>query len=200
MQSSKTLPKTHKGKQIACIELEKSRLLARLIKIIQAITAVLLLIAGGLLMPFSALIELKEPFEHLTVLMLGMIAVSIFQELGRGLLMRIFSGVKPVLRFTGAYLHAGCEAYFNKRDEQILNLVPAVLLTVILIVLFLTTNDDSWRWMIWIILTVDICFGIGYAYASIRFMSMPDDILVQNIGSKYLVYSSKGDAEIKKNS
>ena len=93
MQSSKTLPKTHKGKQIACIELEKSRLLARLIKIIQAITAVLLLIAGGLLMPFSALIELKEPFEHLTVLMLGMIAVSIFQELGRGLLMCIFSGL-----------------------------------------------------------------------------------------------------------
>ena len=49
----------------------------------------------------------------------------------------------------------------------------------------------SWKWIVWIILTVSVCFSIGYAYASIRFQQLPDDVLIQNVGSTYLVYSAK---------
>ncbi|MBR0391237.1 MAG: hypothetical protein IJK38_02830, partial [Oscillospiraceae bacterium] len=58
-------------------------------------------------------------------------------------------------------------------------------------ILFLSTKDMSWKWIVWIILTVSVCFSIGYAYASIRFQQLPDDVLIQNVGSTYLVYSAK---------
>ena len=185
------LPKSYRGNRIACIELEKSKYLSRLLKTVQAVIAVLMIFAGCLLMPPAALTGMSEPFEHLSVLMLGMISVRIILELTRGLLMRLFSGVKPVLRFTGAYLHAGCPAYFDRKNEQLINLLPSLLLTVALIILFLSTKDMSWKWIVWIILTVSVCFSIGYAYASIRFQQLPDDVLIQNVGSTYLVYSAK---------
>ncbi|MBR0391288.1 MAG: hypothetical protein IJK38_03090, partial [Oscillospiraceae bacterium] len=121
------LPKSYRGNRIACIELEKSKYLSRLLKTVQAVIAVLMIFAGCLLMPPAALTGMSEPFEHLSVLMLGMISVSIILELTRGLLMRLFSGVKPVLRFTGAYLHAGCPAYFDRKNEQLINLLPSLL-------------------------------------------------------------------------
>ena len=111
----KKLPEAYKGKQISRIELERSKILSRLIKTIQAILAVLLLAAGCLFMPPAELTNMPDPFEHLVALMLGMLSVSVVHELGRGLLMRLFSGVKPTLRFAGAYLHAGCDAYFPRK-------------------------------------------------------------------------------------
>lgn len=191
MKTCISLPASHKGKQLACIELERSRLLSRLIKTIQAVLALLLLALGCLFMPFSALSSMSEPFEHLVALMLGMLSVSVVQELGRGFLMRLLSGVKPVLRFTGAYLHAGCEAYFDRRSEQIVNLVPVAFATVVILAFFFSIADLSWKWIVWIILVVDLCFAVGYLYASIRFWQMPEDILVQNVGSTYFVYSAQ---------
>ena len=195
MKAYSVLPKSHQGKLLARIELEQSRVLARLIKTIQAVLAVILLAAGCLFFPPEYLTNMSDPFEHLSVLMLGMLSVSIVLELLRGLLMRFFSGVKPDLRFSGAYLHAGCKAYFPSREEQILNLAPILFLTLLLLVLLLTTTDVSWRWMIWIVLVVNLCFGVGYGYASMRFVQMPEDILVMNVGPTYLVYSAQTDTE-----
>ena len=187
------LPESHKGKQIARIELERSKVLSRLIKTVQAVLAVLLLAIGCLFLAPSELTNMKDPFEHLTALMLGMISVSIVQELTRGFLMRIISGVKPTLRFSGAYLHAGCEAYFPRREEQLLNLSPLLFFTVVLLIIFFSVPDVSWKWMVWIVFTVNICFGVGYGYASMRFAQMPADILVMNLGPTYLVYSAHTD-------
>ena len=189
------LPESHQDKLLARIELERSVILSRLLKTIQAVLVVALLAIGCLFLPPEKLTNMSEPFEHLSVLMLGMLSVSIVQELLRGVLMRIISGVRPSLRFAGAYLYAGCEAYFPRREEQILNLLPLFLTTILLVILFLLTGDMSWKWIIWIILIVDICFGIRYAYASMRFSQMPDDILVMNLGPTYLVYSGHADAE-----
>ena len=65
------LPKSYQAEPVACIELEKSRLLSRLIKTVQAVLAVVLLFVGGLTLPFSDLTEFSDPFEHLSALMLG---------------------------------------------------------------------------------------------------------------------------------
>ena len=191
MKTFTELPPLYRDNQIACIELERSKILSNLLKIIQAVTAILLLFAGCLLMPPAALTGMTDPFEHLSVLMLGMLSVTIILELARGLLMRIFSGVKPVLRFTGAYLHAGCQAYFDRKSEQIINLLPSPVFLIALIALFVNTADMTWKWVIWIIITVTVCLSIGYIYSSFRFQQLPDDILIQNIGSTYLVYSSQ---------
>ncbi len=195
MKTFTELPPSHQGKQIACIALEQSKVLSKLLKTVQALLAAALFAAGCLFLPPNALTGMTEPFEHLSALMLGMLSLSIVQELLRALLMRLFSGVRPVLRFSGAYLHAGCEAYFGRRQEQIINLAPVIVVPAFLLALFLSTADASWKWMVWIVLVVAICLSVGYCYASMRFQQLPDDILVQNVGSTYLVYSARGQEE-----
>lgn len=190
VETCKKLPKSHKGNQIACIELERSPVLSKLIKTVSAALAVLLFLVGYLLFPVEALLQMEDAFVHLVVLMLGMMGVFLIHELIRGMLMRQFSGVKPIIRYVGSYPHAACEAYFGRKAQQIINIVPPVALTAMLLMLLLTTADMSWKWMIWLILTVGICSCVGDVYVALRMRSLPEDILVMNVGPTYLIYSA----------
>lgn len=190
MQTCHKLPDSHKGNQIACIELERSPVLSRLIKVVSAALALLFFLVGYLMLPMEALLEMEDVFLHLVVLLLGMMSVFLVHELLRGLLMRIFSGVKPIIRYVGSYPHAACEAYFGRSIQQIINIVPPVALILMLLVLLLTTAGMSWKWMIWLILTVGVCSCVGDFYVALRLTRLPEDILVQNVGPTYLVYSA----------
>lgn len=190
METCKNLPKSHKGNQIACIELERSAVLSRLINISSAVLGLILFLIGYLIFPVEALLQMEDAFVHLVVLMFGMMSVSLVHELMRGLLMRIFSGVKPVIRYVGSYPHAACEAYFGRNVQQIINIVPPVVVVVMLVAILLTTADMSWKWMVWLILTVAVCACVRDIYVALRLMHMPGDILVQNVGPTYLVYSA----------
>lgn len=193
METCKKLPKTHEGRQIACIELERSRVLSRLLKIISVALAMIFFLIGYLIFPVEALMEMDDAFVHLVVLMLGMMSVSLIHELLRGLLMRIFSGVKPIIRYMGSYPHAACEAYFARKHQQIINVVPPLVLTGMLCALLAVTTDMSWKWMVWLILTVDVCSCVRDVYVALRMMNLPEDILVMNVGPTYLIYSASGE-------
>ena len=199
VETCKKLPASHKGNQIACIELERSPVLSRLIRVISAALALLFFLVGYLLFPLEALLEMDDVFVHLVTLMLGMMSVFLIHELLRGLLMRIFSGVKPIIRYVGSYPHAACEAYFGRTAQQIINIVPPGVLVLMLLVLLLTTADMSWKWMVWLILTVGICSCVGDVYVALRMMRLPQDILVQNIGPTYLIYSASAPGEPEEN-
>lgn len=191
----KKLPKTHTGRQLAQIELERSRVLSRLIKTVSAVMTVVMVLCGCLILPLEALLEMEDVFVHLVVLMLGMISVSLIHELLRGLLMRVFSGVKPVIRYVGSYPHAACEAYFGRGAQQIINLAPPLVLVVMLLVLLITATDLSWKWMAWLVLTVAVCSCVRDIYVAFRLSRMPADILVMNVGPTYLVYSAAADKQ-----
>ena len=195
METCTKLPKSHKGKQIACIELEQAPVLSRLIKIASALLALVFFLIGYLLFPIEALLEMEEPFVHLVVLMFGMMSVFLFHELMRGLLMRIFSGVKPIIRYAGSYPHAACEAYFGKKVQQIINLAPPVALACLLLILVLTTKDMSWKWIAWLTLTVGVCSYVRDVYVAVRMKYLPDDILVMNVGPVYLIYSAAAEQQ-----
>lgn len=193
MEVCKKLPKSHEGRQLACIELERSHILSRLIKTVSAVMTVVMVLCGCLILPVDALLEMENVFVHLVVLMLGMMSVSLIHELLRGLLMRGFSGVKPIVRYVGSYPHAACEAYFNRKVQQIINLLPPVILVIMLLVLLLTAPDLSWKWMAWLVLTVAVCSCVRDGYVVFRMSRMPADILVMNVGPTYLVYSATAD-------
>lgn len=195
VEACKKLPKTHAGRQLAQIELERSRVLSRLIKTVSAVMTVVMVLCGCLILPLEALLEMEDVFVHLVVLMLGMMSVSLIHELLRGLLMRIFSGVKPVVRYVGSYPHAACEAYFGRRAQQIINLVPPMVLVVMLLVLLITATEPSWKWMAWLVLTVAVCSCVRDGYVAFRLSQMPEDILVMNVGPTYLVYSASADKQ-----
>ena len=195
METCKKLPRSHKGNQIACIELERSPVLSKLIKFVSAALAVILFLIGYLLFPVEALLQMEDAFVHLVVLMLGMMSVSLLHELIRGTLMRTFSGVKPVIRYVGSYPHAACDAYFGRKAQQVINILPPVVVVAMLLVLLVTTADMSWKWMIWLILTVAISSCVRDAYVALRMRKLPEDILVINVGPTYLIYSAEKQEE-----
>lgn len=195
METCTKLPKSHKGKQIACIELEKSPVLSRLIKTVSAVLALLFFLVGYLIFPIDALLEMENAFLHLTVLLLAMMSVFLVHELMRGVLMRLFSGVKPIIRYVGSYPQAACQAYFCKRHQQILNLFPLLVITAMLLAIVLTTADMTWKWIAWITLTVGICSYARDLYVAVRMIYLPKDILVMNVGPVYMIYSATGEYE-----
>lgn len=190
MKTCTKLPKSHQGNQIACIELDQSPVLSRLIKIVSAALALVLFLIGYLIFPVNALLEMENAFVHLTALMLGMMSVFLIHELLRGLLMRLFSGTKPIIRYAGSYPIAASEAYFGRNVQQVINVVPAVVTVAMVMMLLLTAADPTWKWILWLILTVGICSCVGDVYVIIRMLYLPEDILVQNVGRTYLVYSA----------
>lgn len=197
MKTCNKLPASHKGKQIACIELEHSRVLSRLIKIVSVILAALIFLLGFLLLPSEALLEMDAAFVHLVSLMLGMMAVFLVHELLRGLLMRIFSGVKPIIRYAGSYPHAACEAYFGRNAQQVINILPPVAVVLMLTALLLSAGDATWKWIFWLMLTVGSSSFVRDIYVAARIMYLPEDILVMNVGPTYLIYSASGCQEVK---
>lgn len=189
------LPKSHKGKLIASIDLEKSAVLSRLIKIVSAVLAAVMFLAGYLLFPIDALLQMEDTFAHLVVLFFAMMSVFLLHELLRGFLMRLFSGVKPIIRYVGSYPQAACEAYFCRIHQQIINLLPLAVIISILLAIVLTTAEMSWKWIAWIALTVGICSYARDLYVAVRMLYMPKDILVMNVGPIYLIYSATGESK-----
>lgn len=195
METCTKLPKSHKGKLIASIDLEKSAVLSRLIKIVSAVLAAVMFLAGYLLFPIDALLQMEDTFAHLVVLFFAMMSVFLLHELLRGFLMRLFSGVKPIIRYVGSYPQAACEAYFCRIHQQIINLLPLAVIISILLAIVLTTAEMSWKWIAWIALTVGICSYARDLYVAVRMLYMPKDILVMNVGPIYLVYSATGESK-----
>ncbi len=191
METYKKLPHSHKGNQIAVIELEHSAVLSRLIKTISAVLALLMFIVGYLIFPLEALLEMEDAFLHLVALFLGMMSVFLIHELVRGLTMRVLSGVKPIIRYAGSYPHAACEAYFGRAAQHLINWIPALVTVAMPLMLLVTTRDMSWKWMVWMILTVAISSCVGDIYVSLRIHHMPEDILILNVGPTYMVYSGQ---------
>ena len=195
METCTKLPKSHKGKLIASIDLEKSAVLSRLIKIVSAVLAAIMFLAGYLLFPIDALLQMEDTFAHLVVLFFAMMSVFLLHELLRGFLMRLFSGVKPIIRYVGSYPQAACEAYFCRIHQQVINLLPLAVIISILLAIVLTTAEMSWKWIAWIALTVGICSYARDLYVAVRMMYMPKDILVMNVGPIYLIYSATGESK-----
>ena len=84
MQTCKTLPESHTGNLLACFELERSKILSRLIKTVSVVLMLALFGLGCLLMPPERLTEMEDVFEHLAVLMLGVVSVLVFGVYGSG--------------------------------------------------------------------------------------------------------------------
>ena len=178
------------------MELEKSRVLSRFIKIIQAVVAVIMFIIACLIIGTDGLTEMDEVAFHIVVMMLGMIGYSILHELVRGFMMRFFSGIKPIFRFSGPYAHAGCPAYFCKNHELVIQMLPIIVTVILSAVAMIKAPDASWLWVFYLILMVCAAGSVTDIYVIARMLKRPADILIQNVGSTYVFFEknqNKGD-------
>ena len=191
MKTCDKLPPSYKSEPAFRIETESDRKLSRRIKAVSAAAAVALLGTGCVFLPPEALTHMDKPFERLISLVMGMLLVSTVHELIRGLVMRICSGTKPILKFSGGYLYAGSEVFFGRGCEFLINLAPFALMTAALTAVLLSISDLSSKWIIWMVMTVEICTCLRDGYVCIRLLKLPESILIENVGPSFLVFAEQ---------
>ena len=71
--------------------------------------------------------------------------------------------------------------------------VPPVVVVAMAAAFVLLAGTDTWRWVAWLIFTVAVCSQVRDVYVALRLTQLPQDSLVMNVGSTYLVYSAEGE-------
>lgn len=181
--------------EIKKIDLQKNKKLAVLINIGALIVAGVMASIALLFIPFTmydyrdnSSNELLEILLKPSLLLLVMFAYLIFHEVIHGIFMKIFSGIKPRLGFTGLYGYAASDAYFNKKNYLVISLAPIIILGFILFILNLIL-PIGWFWFIYMLQIFNVSGASGDIYVAWLIRKMPDDVLTLDTGVSMTIYS-----------
>lgn len=163
--------------------------------VINGIAIVILLLMGGvaaLYVPLSDISVSDGSFLQTTVeiaiVSICIMLYVILHELVHGVAMKMCGTKKVKYGFSGMYAFAGSDDYYYKKPYIFIALAPVVLLGIVLAVLnFILPSALFWH--VFIIQIVNISGAAGDIYVTFKFMSLPDDILVKDYGTKMTVYS-----------
>ena len=195
MKSTFELPCGYR--QCLHVDLAKNKKLFLLVNLAAALIGVALAIAGIVICPISATFDAEEyiwmPLLRFGVLMIAFPVYIVLHELVHGLFIRIFSGKGAHYKFTLAYASAGSDAYFGKWSYIVIALSPVVLLGALLAVLC-ALLPATWFWVAYAIQILNLSGAAGDYYVTLRFCTLPRDILVRDSGTAMTVYTPEGEA------
>lgn len=180
--------------EILAVDLQKNKKLAILINVAAVLISAVMAVAAVFFVPISTLFDVSEGLGvyllRMGVLMVGLVAYIVLHELVHGVTMRLCGTKKIKYGFTGLYAFAGSTDYYSKKAYILIALAPVVVWGVVLGALcaFL---PQSWFWVVYVIQISNISGAAGDFYVTLRFMRLPDDILVKDYGVGMTVYSAK---------
>jgi len=181
--------------KIMDVDLQKDRKNALIVNGIALIIAVVMAVAGGIMVPIGFLFDMEQGLGayalRFLVLCAGCFVYIILHEMVHGVIMLACSGVKPFFGFTGLYAYAGSKCYFDKSSYIVIALAPIVVWGAVLGGLC-TAADTSWFWVWYILQIINVSGAAGDLYVSALFSKLPRDILVQDTGVSMCVYSRSG--------
>lgn len=189
MKSVFELPSNYKP--LLSVDLAKNKKLFIGINIAALLIGVLLAVLGALSHPITAFFDPEQTgatLLRLLALILSLIAYVVLHELVHGLFIRIFSGRGATYKFTLAYASAGSDAYFGKWPYIVIALSPVVLLGTVLFLLCLVL-PEAWFWVAYILQIMNLSGAAGDYYVTLRFCTLPRDILVRDSGTAMTVYA-----------
>lgn len=180
--------------EILAVDLQKNKKLAILINVAAVLVSAAMAVAAMFFVPISTLFDLSEGLGayllRMGVLMVGLVAYIVLHELVHGVTMRLCGTKKIKYGFTGLYAFAGSTDYYSKKAYILIALAPVVVWGVVLGVLC-ALLPQSWFWVVYVIQISNISGAAGDFYVTLRFMRLPDDILVKDYGVGMTVYSAK---------
>ncbi len=190
MQSCLQLPPDYRP--ILTVDLQKDKKLALLINGLSIAIALVLLAPGGQYVSIASLFDMSGGaplyFARLAVLLAGMVLYMILHELVHGIFMRRYSKAKVRYGFTGLYAFAGSDAYYAKKPYIVIALAPVVVWGLVLAVLCAVV-PQSWFWVAYFIQIVNLSGAAGDLYVTLKFRTLPPEILVQDTGVSMTVYA-----------
>lgn len=189
--------------EIRRINLQKDKKLAILLNALAFVIAILMIIVGLIFVPFSMYDYYGVTANSLERIMLkpllltvAMFFYFILHEVIHGIFMKIFSGVKARLGFTGIYGYAASDAYFGKSSYLVITLAPVVILGLILLSLNICFSSQ-WFWFFYLLQIFNVSGATGDLYVTLIMSKMSKDVLTRDTGISMSIYSKSGEAELK---
>ncbi len=119
-----------------------------------------------------------------------MIAYMILHELVHGISMKLCGTKRVKYGFTGLYAFAASEDYYEKKPYIFIALAPVILWGFVLAVINIFVPAE-WIWIVYFVQIMNISGAAGDFYVTIKFLSLPEDILIKDHGVGMAVYSKK---------
>lgn len=195
MKSTQTLPENYT--EILSVDLQNNKKLAVIINVLAFVIAALMVVFRLPFLPFFALFDMSEGiwmyFLRFFSLLVGIVLYILLHEATHGVTMRAFGAKHVRFGFTGLYAYAGSrEDYFGKGPYLVIALAPVVLFFILFLLLeLLLPLGDGWRWIIYLLQIQNLSGAAGDLYVSLRFLTLPRDILVYDEGTAMRVYARR---------
>lgn len=174
------------------LNLQKDKKTAVIVNVLAIAVMVALGFLGNAIIPLSTLFDRTDGtgvyFTRLGVLIGGYVVYIILHEAVHGIAMKCYGAPKLKFGFTGMYAFAGSDAYFAKAPYLVIALAPIVVWGLVLLVLNFAV-PASWFWVVYFIQIGNLSGAAGDLYVTCKFIGMPKDILVQDVGVSMTVYS-----------
>lgn len=192
MKSLTELPMGYR--QIFSVNLQKDKKIAMVINIGAIIIGIIMAVPMHFYISITSLFDFSQGMgiylARFIVLMVSMIAYIILHEAVHGVAMKICGTKKIKYGFTGLYAFAGSDDFYDKRSYIFIALAPVVLWGIVLAVINCFV-PESWFWVVYFIQIANISGAAGDIYVTAKFLKMPNDILVKDIGVGMTVYSAE---------
>ena len=189
MRGTLTLPDGYAG--LCSIDLQKDKRLALLINGLALLIALPLVFLGNRIVPLRTLFSMDDGFGfyflRLGMLTAGYAAYVVLHELVHGAAMKLCGTKKVRYGFCGMYAYAGSEDYYSRGAYIFIALAPVVLFLAVFAVANLLV-PLSWFWTIYLLQIINVSGAAGDIYVTCRFLRMPKDILIKDVGTSMEVY------------
>ena len=189
MRGTLTLPDGYAG--LCSIDLQKDKRLALLINGLALLIALPLVFLGNRIVPLRTLFSMDDGFGfyflRLGMLTAGYAAYVVLHELVHGAAMKLCGTKKVRYGFCGMYAYAGSEDYYSRGAYIFIALAPVVLFLAVFAVANLLV-PLSWFWTIYLLQIINVSGAAGDIYVTCRFLRMPKDILIKDVGTSMEAY------------
>ena len=190
MKIAGKLPEDYR--QIYSIDLQKNTKMMLLVNALAILIAALMAVPMHFVVPISTLFDMTGGIEayttRFTVLIGLLVLYMVLHELVHGIAMMICGTKKVKYGFTGMYAYACSDDYYTKKPYLFIALAPVVLWGVVLAVIN-PLVPTPWFWVIYMIQITNLSGAAGDFLVTVKFIRMPEDILVKDHGVGMVVYS-----------
>ena len=189
MRSVEKLPEGYE--KIYSVDLQKNKKLSLLVNGIAVAIMILMVVPMRFLVPIRATFspeKLGGYFGKLAITLALLVLYIVLHEAVHGIAMKICGTKKVKYGFTGLYAFAGSSDFYGKGAYIFIALAPVVLWGIVLAVVNAFVSPE-WFWVIYFIQINNISGAAGDFFVTVKFSTMPKDILVQDYGVGMTVYS-----------
>ncbi len=190
MRAIESLPEGYT--RIYSVDLQKDKRTKVGVNLLAILIGVALALPMHFLIPISALFSMDAGLGAYALrfgALIGLLVLYIIlHEAVHGIAMKLCGTKRVKYGFTGLYAFAGSDDYYGKRAYIFIALAPVVLWGAVL-ALINPFVPIEWFWVVYIVQITNLSGAAGDFFVTAKFLRMPKDILVRDVGVGMTVYS-----------